>query len=107
MKFQRRVIVCCVACFAATLALAIGGAGHIAHDSELKTKFTAYEPSAEHPFGRLNPEAPSETAQFAFMVGEFACDDEVLQMDGSWKKTKAFWTASYMMIWLRHPGPFL
>lgn len=97
MNFRGKIIGYSVACFAATLALAIGGAGYISEDSDLKAKFTAYEPSAGHPFGRLNPEAPPETAQFSFMVGEFTCDEEARQQDGSWKKTKAFWTASYMM----------
>lgn len=57
-----------------------------------------YEPSPAFPFGRLNPEAPPETAQFAFMVGEFDCVDQILNpADGSWQTFKAIWNASYFL----------
>ena len=38
-----------------------------------------YAPSPAYPNGRMNPDAPPEVAQFAFMVGEFDCIDEMRQ----------------------------
>lgn len=57
----------------------------------------SFAPSAQHPFGRLNPDAPEETAQFAFMVGEFDRVDRHLQPDGSWRETRSEWNASFEM----------
>ncbi len=62
--------------------------------NELPTK---YEPSPSYPFGKLNPKAPPETAQFSFMIGEFACDDKVRQSDGTWLESKTVWNSSYFV----------
>jgi hypothetical protein len=100
MKIHGKMFTLFVVLLTAMLATGTLGVGQEEKSSakdDLKTKHTAYEPSHEHPFGRLNPDAPPETAQFEFMVGEFTCDDESRQPDGTWKKSKAFWTASYMM----------
>ena len=51
-----------------------------------------YEPGPAYPFGRLNPDAPPETAQFAFMLGEHDCVDRIFnQNDGSWKEVAKIW----------------
>lgn len=34
---------------------------------------TPHNPSPDNPWGEMNPAAPAETAQFAFMVGRFDC----------------------------------
>ena len=58
----------------------------------------SYEPSPAYPYGRLNPEAPPETKQFAFMIGEFDCVDEIRNpQDGSWLKFPAIWNAKYFL----------
>lgn len=57
----------------------------------------AYSPTPAHPFGRPHPDAPPELAQFAFMIGEFDCVDEIRQADGSWVRTDAIWNASYFL----------
>lgn len=58
----------------------------------------AYEPDAEFPFGRPNPEAPPELQQFAFMVGQNDCVDERLnQATGEWVTTERTWDAYYYL----------
>lgn len=56
-----------------------------------------YAPSPAHPFGRPNPAAPPELEQFAFMIGEFDCVDEVRQRDGSRLRFDAIWNAHYFL----------
>ncbi len=57
-----------------------------------------YEPSPVYPFGRLNPDAPPETAQFSFIVGEFDCVDEIINpQDGKWVTIAAIWNAKYFL----------
>lgn len=51
-----------------------------------------YEPSPAYPFGRLNPDAPPETAQFAFMLGAHDCVERIFnRQDGSWKDATKIW----------------
>ncbi len=51
-----------------------------------------YEPSPAYPFGRLNPDAPPETAQFAFMLGAYDCTDRIFnQQNGTWKEVTKIW----------------
>lgn len=59
--------------------------------------FGTYEPSPAHPFGRLNPDAPPELQQFAFMIGAFDCIDQIRQQDGSWLEFPAVWNAFYFL----------
>lgn len=58
---------------------------------------TSYAPSPAHPFGRPHPEAPPELAQFAFMVGEFDCVDELRRRDGTRLRFRAIWNAKYFL----------
>lgn len=57
-----------------------------------------YEPAPGYPFGRLNPTAPPETKQFDFLIGEFDCDDRIMNpQNGQWFNMKAFRRAAYIM----------
>lgn len=58
--------------------------------------FNKYDPNQEFPLGQLNPEAPAETGQFSFMVGEFVCDDSLL-VNGTWVYSKATWNSEYIL----------
>ncbi len=57
-----------------------------------------YEPSAQYPFGRANPEAPKELAQFDFMVGRNDCTEQrVNNATGEWLESTRSWDAYYFM----------
>lgn len=57
-----------------------------------------FNPSPTQPFGKLNPDAPPETKQFAFMVGEFDRIDSLLdRKTGQWSVSRGEWNASYFM----------
>ena len=55
------------------------------------------EPSPSHPYGRLNPAAAPETAEFSFMIGEFDCDDKILDPKGKWAERKVVWNSTYFL----------
>ena len=56
-----------------------------------------FAPSPAHPFGRPNPDAPPELAQFAFFIGEFDCVDTMRQPDGKRVSFPAIWNARYFL----------
>ena len=57
-----------------------------------------YEANSAYPFGRLNPEAPSETKQFSFIVGVFDCKDRILNpANGQWFDMNAVRRAEYVL----------
>ena len=56
-----------------------------------------YEPNDEHPYGRLNPDAPPETEQFAFMIGEHLCTDRLRNAEGEWVEQQKIWTGRYYL----------
>jgi hypothetical protein len=56
-----------------------------------------YDPSPAYPHGRLHPNAPPQTVQFAFMLGEFDCTDSVRSADGGWSLFPAIWNANYFL----------
>ncbi len=57
-----------------------------------------YEPNDEFPFGRLNPDAPKETADYASMIGKCNCKSENRNPDGTWNKAiDMTWTWKYIM----------
>lgn len=59
---------------------------------------TENEPSPSHPYGKLNPKAPPETTQFSFMIGEFDCDDKIINpQDGKWVERKVVWNSTYFL----------
>lgn len=59
---------------------------------------TNYEASPAFPFGRLNPNAPPETKQFDFIIGEFDCNDRIFNpQDGKWYDMKVMRRAAYIL----------
>ena len=57
-----------------------------------------YEPSATQPYGVLNPEAPSETGDFAPMIGLCNCRSVSRNQDGTWADTlNMTWKFKYIM----------
>ncbi len=59
---------------------------------------TEYDASPEYPYGRLNPAAPSQVADFAEMIGSSECVSQQRQQDGTWLDTlRMIWNFSYIM----------
>ncbi|WP_422348837.1 YybH family protein [Flagellimonas sp.] len=57
-----------------------------------------FEPSAEHPFGLPNPEAPKELMDFAPMIGECNCKSETRNADQTWAEpVDMVWRFKYIM----------
>jgi hypothetical protein len=57
-----------------------------------------YEPTADHPFGKLNPEAPKELNDFAPMIGLCDCLSERRNQDGTWQDPiNMIWKFKYIM----------
>jgi len=57
-----------------------------------------YEPSAEHPYGLPNPEAPKEILDFAPMIGECDCKSQNRNPDQTWAKPiDMVWRFKYIM----------
>ena len=57
-----------------------------------------YEPNELYPFGRANPDAPAELAQFHFMIGRNDCAEQRLNnATGEWVDATRSWDASYYM----------
>ena len=56
-----------------------------------------YEPSPAYPHGRPNPDAPGALADFAFMIGSFACHDARRLPDGRMQEFDAVWSARYFL----------
>ena len=56
-----------------------------------------FEPTSTQPYGKLNPNAPIETKQFSFMIGEFICRDRSLRPDGKWAESNVIWNSSYFL----------
>ncbi|MEQ8425237.1 MAG: hypothetical protein RIA63_11045 [Cyclobacteriaceae bacterium] len=58
-----------------------------------------YEPSAEHPFGQLNPKAPKELADYAPLIGNNNCKSLTRDNQGEWRKDSVdvIWRFKYIM----------
>jgi len=57
-----------------------------------------YDPSPQYPFGRPNPDAPSELAEFHFMVGQNKCVEERRNSsNGDWISASRSWDAHYYL----------
>lgn len=57
-----------------------------------------YEPSQAHPFGQLNPEAPSQVGDFAPMIGKCTCRSLSRNPDGTWADTvDMVWQFKYVL----------
>lgn len=48
-------------------------------------------------FGRLNPAAPPQTAQFAFLIGVWDCKTKFLTPQGNHAEASATWTGRYIL----------
>lgn len=57
-----------------------------------------YEPSAEHPFGLPNPEAPQQLLDFAPLIGECNCESVMRKPDQTWADpVDMIWRFKYIM----------
>lgn len=57
-----------------------------------------YEPSAEYPFGRANPEAPEQIKDFEPMIGLCDCKSVNRKPDGSWNDAlNMTWEFKYIL----------
>jgi len=48
-------------------------------------------------YGKLNPKAPPELSQFAFIIGKWRCDARVKGEDGRWQPYQATWVGRYIL----------
>ena len=85
---------------AATLVLFVTSAT-VAEESkppfETATEASSTELERGAEFGSLHPDAPPETAQFAFLVGEWDCKIRSMSPTGGWTENQATWTARYIL----------
>ncbi len=59
---------------------------------------TTYEVSEEHPFGQLNPNAPSQVGDYAPLIGTCDCTSTLRNPDRTWGKSqKMEWTFKYIL----------
>ena len=57
-----------------------------------------YDSSTQNPFGKLNPETPAATADYASMIGTCDCTSSTRNPDRSWAvPQKMVWTFKYIM----------
>ncbi len=56
-----------------------------------------YEPSRAFPFGKRNPDAPAELAQYEFMIGEWDCNERLRQPEGGWKEVQSLVRGNYYL----------
>jgi len=48
-------------------------------------------------FGKLNPNAPAELSQFAFLIGNWSFEAKVKMGDGQWHPFKGTWRGRYIL----------
>lgn len=48
-------------------------------------------------YGKLNPDAPPETAQFAFIIGKWDCKTRFMNPQGEHGEGRATWTGYYIL----------
>lgn len=48
-------------------------------------------------FGKLNPKAPAELSQFAFLIGNWNFEAKVNMADGQWSRFKGTWRGRYIL----------
>lgn len=61
----------------------------------LSTALLAEPPASG--FGSMNPEAPPETEQFAFLVGEWDCHSRFINGEGEYAEGDAKWTGYWIL----------
>ena len=52
---------------------------------------------AKQEFGKLNPNAPAELSQFAFLIGNWNFEAKVKTADGQWTRFKGTWRGRYIL----------
>lgn len=61
-------------------------------------QYNPYGPSDTYPYGRINPDAPKQLADFEEMIGSCDCLSQNRNPDGSWQDTlKMVWVFEYIM----------
>ena len=57
-----------------------------------------YEPDKKHPYGMLNPAAPTGTGDFDLLIGTFDCTSVSRNPDGTWQDSlRMEWQFKYIM----------
>lgn len=79
------------------LLILISASVYAQDSGKYEQNIKVYEPSDEHPFGRLNPAAPPETEEFSFMIGICDCIDSIRSADGSWISFPSIWQGKYFL----------
>jgi hypothetical protein len=51
----------------------------------------------DQPFGTLNAKAPAELPRFAFLIGKWDCEANLMSSTGTWQTYKAAWLGSYIL----------
>jgi len=51
----------------------------------------------EPPYGKANPNAPRELAQFAFLIGAWSGEAKLKRPDGTWETLPASWEGRYIL----------
>ncbi|MCG8372187.1 MAG: hypothetical protein MI700_01570 [Balneolales bacterium] len=60
--------------------------------------YAQYESSAENPYGKLNPDAPKEVADFAPLIGVSSCSTVARAQDGTWNEPgEMTWKWQYVL----------
>ncbi|MGB0949873.1 MAG: hypothetical protein ACPGU0_07195, partial [Marinirhabdus sp.] len=63
--------------------------------AQISTKYAA---SAQQPFGKINPSAPTETADYAKLIGRCNCTSTARNADQTWAAPQQMmWTFKYIM----------
>lgn len=78
------------------LFLLLGLSNHLSGQSD--ANWGKYDPSPEHPYGMLHPDAPPEVADFAPLVGRCNCTSTARKADKSWAEPQEMiWKFKYIM----------
>ena len=63
-----------------------------------QTNMTQYEPNAEFPFGRYNPDVPEQLKDFQSLLGECTCKSFTRKKDQTWADPEdMIWRWKYIM----------
>ncbi len=66
--------------------------------SQVSPESTSFEPALQQPYGKLNPQAPPQVADFDPMVGVCDCRSLSRNPDGSWQDTtNMVWQFKYVL----------
>lgn len=57
----------------------------------------AQDMNRDKEYGTLNPKAPQELSQFAFIIGKWRCEARVKGEDGKWHPYQATWVGRYIL----------